>query len=521
MAATALGLALAAPAQAQPNRPRPPASLGVGQSAAGELTPLDNQRRSGKYEDVYQIQGRRGQRVQITLTSDDFDPYLLVTGPGGYNLSNDDGEGLNLGSRLTFELPADGTYRVSATSFAPGAMGAYRIQSAQASGNAEVDQPAEAEAIRVGASLQGSLGEEAGDKEGKFVNLYRLRAQRGERVRIDLSSGDFDTVLTLQAPDGSMVSNDDHGEATGTNSRLETVLAEEGEYLIGVTSFENGETGRYRLSLAAQPGNPRHANVRGGARVLAVTVGVSDYERMSDLDNTDDDATQLLGSLRQAGLLHPASIALTNAQATKDAVRSALRRAQQAAGPEDVVMFFFSGHGDQVDVARSARELDGRAETIELYDAPLRDTELQSMLSGINSRMVLVAIDACYSGGFRNTVDRPNVLGLFSSEEDLTSLVAGRLEAGGYLSYYLRTALSGEADNDGDRVITAGELSTYLRRRFRLEGDIPASTREDEANYQYLLVERGGIHIDDGVVRLGRGDARTARVDTDGIKRAK
>jgi hypothetical protein len=184
-------------------------------------------------------------------------------------------------------------------------------------------------------------------------------------------------------------------------------------------------------------------------------------------------------------------------------------------------MFFFSGHGDQVDVARNARELDGRAETIELYDAPLRDTELQSMLSGINSRMVLVAIDACYSGGFRNTVDRPNVLGLFSSEEDLTSLVAGRLEAGGYLSYYLRTALSGEADNDGDRVITAGELSTYLRRRFRLEGDIPASTREDEANYQYLLVERGGIHIDDGVVRLGRGNARTASVDTDDIKRAK
>ena len=48
-----------------------------------------------------------------------------------------------------------------------------------------------------------------------------------------------------------------------------------------------------------------------------------------------------------------------------------------------------------------------------------------------------------------------------------------------------------------------------LRRRFRLEGDIPATTREDEANYQYLLVERGGVHIEDGVVRLG-GGARTA-----------
>lgn len=510
MVATALGLALAAPAQAQPNRVRPPAPLAMGQAAVGELTPLDNQRRSGKYEDVYTIQGRRGQRVEITLTSDDFDPYLLVTGPGNYAISNDDGEGLDLGSRLRIELPADGTYRVSATSFAPGSMGAYRIQAGQASGNAELDTAPRAEPIRVGAAVQGSL---RGDGDGKALNLYRLRAERGERIRIDLSSGDFDTVLTLQAPDGTMLTNDDHGEETGTNSRIETVLAEAGEYILGVTSFEAGESGRYRLSLAAQPGNPRHASVRGGARVLAIAVGVSDYERMSDLDNTDEDATQLLGSLRQAGMLHPASVSLTNSQATKANVTAALRRAQQAAGPDDVVMFFFSGHGDQVDVQRNARELDGRAETIELFDEALRDSELQQMLSGINSRMVLVALDSCYSGGFRNVVDRPNVLGLFSSEEDLTSLVATRLEAGGYLSYYLRTALGGDADNDGDRVITAGELTTYLRRRFRLEGDIPASTREDEANYQYLMVERGGIHIDDGVVRLGA--ARTASVERD------
>jgi len=180
-----------------------------------------------------------------------------------------------------------------------------------------------------------------------------------------------------------------------------------------------------------------------------------------------------------------------------------LQRAARVAGPNDLVMFFFSGHGDQVDVPRSARELDGRAETIELYDAAMTDAQLEPLIDGLNGRTVLVAIDSCYSGGFRNLVNRPNVMGLFSSEEDLTSLVAARLEAGGYLSYYLRTGLSGEADQDGDRVISAGELATYLRRNFRLEGDIPASTREDESNYQYLLVERGGLHIDDGLVRLG------------------
>ena len=84
----------------------------------------------------------------------------------------------------------------------------------------------------------------------------------------------------------------------------------------------------------------------------------------------------------------------------------------------------------------------------------------------------------------------------------MTSLVADRFKAGGFLSYFLRPALQGEADEDGDGIVTAGELSTYVRRRFRREGDIPAETREDQQNFQNILVERGGVNVDDVVVRL-------------------
>jgi hypothetical protein len=506
--ATAIGLSLSLPAAAQPNRPpRPVLPLAAGQAHSGELTPLDTQRRSGKYEDVFRIDGRRGQRIELTLSSDDFDPYLLVTGPGGYAMSNDDdGRGNTLGSRLVIELPEDGSYRVSATSFSPGAMGAYRLAAAVPAAGERADTAQPASAITLGSVLNGRLDRDdlrlGGDK---FQDRYRLAGRRGDRVRISAVSPDFDTVLNLQGPDGATQSNDDsqdNGNAT-TNSRIDTVLAEDGDYVVSVTSYADNATGKYRLTVEPGTPNPRHAGVQAGPRVLAVAVGVSDYERTSDLPHTDGDATELLASLRQAGLLHPQSIALTNAQATTQAVRSALQRAARSAGPNDLVMFFFSGHGDQVDVPRSARELDGRAETIELYDAAMTDAQLEPLIDQLNGRTVLVAIDSCYSGGFRNLVNRPNVMGLFSSEEDLTSLVAGRLEAGGYLSYYLRTGLSGEADQDGDRVISAGELATYLRRNFRLEGDIPASTREDESNYQYLLVERGGLHVDDGLVRLG------------------
>ncbi|MFO1533973.1 MAG: caspase family protein, partial [Thermoplasmatota archaeon] len=70
------------------------------------------------------------------------------------------------------------------------------------------------------------------------------------------------------------------------------------------------------------------------------------------------DARQLYNSLRTAGLLHPASVLLTNAEATSKNVRDAFARAAAAAGPNDTFLFFFSGHGDQVDVPVSAAELD-------------------------------------------------------------------------------------------------------------------------------------------------------------------
>lgn len=519
MVATAFGLSVASPGLAQqpPRAPRPVPMLAPGESAVGELTPMDTQRRSGKYEDGFRIEGRRGQRIVLSLSADDFDPYLLITGPGGFQMGNDDdARGNTLHSRMVVELPADGVYRVSATSFSPGAMGAYRLMAQAAAADDRVDVVPAAAPIAVGASLSGRLERRDTRVGDKFADRFRLTARRGERVRIDLGSDEFDTLLTLQGPDGMTVSSDDITEngRTSTNSRIDTTLAEDGDYTLTVTSFTPDALGKYELRLAASAGNPRHAAVRGGARVLAVAVGVSDYQRMSDLPNTDDDATQLLASLRQAGLLHPRSVALTNAQATTAAVSSALRRAAAAAGPDDVVMFFYSGHGDQVDVRRGTAELDGRAETIELYDAAMTDAQLQPLIDGLNGRMVVVALDSCFSGGFRNLVNRPNVLGLFSSEEDLTSLVASRHRAGGYLSYHLRNGLAGEADGDGDRVISAGELTTYLRRRFRLEGDIPATTREDEGNYQHLMVERGGIHIDDGVVRLGAPARASAAADT-------
>jgi hypothetical protein len=501
---------LAAPSAQGQEAPAAPA-IAAGQSVAGELTPNDAQRRSGKYEDVYTIEGRRGQRLQLRLASEAFDPFLVVTGPEGFTLSNDDEEGAgeSLNSRIVLQFPSDGAYRVAVTSFRSGESGPYRLEASEPAAGAAVTAPVAAEPIALGATINGRLGGSDGRQaSGAFADRYRFHARRGQRVTIALGSGKIDTVLRLARPDGTEDVSDDtnvNGE-TSTDSRLDTVLAEDGDYVVTVTSYRSGETGDYRLSLAPSAGHPRQIGVPGGARVIALLVGVSDYGgRTSDLPDTDDDAQRLYNGLRAAGLLHPASIVLTNAQATTKNVADAFARAAAAAGPSDTFLFFFSGHGDQVDVPVGAAELDGRAETIELYDAAMTDAQLAPLFASVRGRLSIVAIDACYAGGFRNLISRPNVLGLFSSEEDLTSLVASRFKAGGFLAYFLRAGLTGEADGDGDRIVTAGELSTYVRRRFRREGDIPATTREDENNFQNLLIERGGLQVEDVVVRLGGG----------------
>ncbi len=497
---------LVAPASAQ-------VTIASGQSIAGELTPNDGQRRSGKYEDVFIVEGRRGARIELRLTAGDFDPLLLMTGPQGLALSNDDESSESRASRLVVAFPADGRYRIAVTSFRPGETGRYQLQASEPAADAIASAPEAAQAIAMNVDISGRLVE--GDTRlgsGEYSDRYRFTGRRGERIRAELWSGKFDTYLILRRPDGSQDDNDDITQDTesSTDSRIDTVLAEDGEYVLIVTSFRPGETGEYRLRVGPSPGLARQVNVPGGPRVVALLVGVSDYGgRTSNLPNTDDDARQLFASLRTAGLLHPASAVLTNSQATTKSVSEAFARAAAQAGPEDLFLFFFSGHGDQVDVEVNGDELDGRSETIELFDSAMTDAQLAPLFATVRSRMAMVVIDACYAGGFRNLIGRPNVMGLFSSEEDLTSLVADRFKAGGFLSFFLRSALTGDADEDGDRIVTAGELSTYVRRRFRREGDIPATTREDDRNFQNLVIERGGIHVDDVVVRLA-GQATAA-----------
>ncbi|WP_420477758.1 pre-peptidase C-terminal domain-containing protein [Brevundimonas sp. FT23028] len=489
-------------------------SIRIGQTVSGALAPGDATLNSGEFVDSWTFDGRRGQRLDIQLGSTAFDPYVAITGPGGFSEFNDD-DATRSGSRdsrLQVTLPADGEYVISATSYEPGERGAYRLSVADGEGAGKPptppvhpsEQASPGGEIRIGQTIGGALspGDETLDS-GEYFDRYTFTGRRGERVAVELTSAAFDAYTIVRTPSGEQFDNDD-GE-DGTDSRQQLILPEDGEYVVQVTSYRPGETGSYRFTVEPGRESARQASAPGGRRIFAVMVGVSDYGgTQNDLPFTDEDARKLAEALDEGGALNESSVVLTNAQATVGGVRDAFRRVAAEAGPDDLFLFFFSGHGNQTETPVSGVEPDGRSETLVLRDGEISDTELGDLFGRLNTRLSLLVIDACFSGGFaRNVVDRPGVMGLFSSEEDLTSAVASKFRAGGYLSHFLREGMVGGADLDGDRLVTAGELSTWLRRQFRVEvEDVESETQDGQRNYQNLVIDRGGVQVDDVIVRL-------------------
>lgn len=471
--------------------------------------------------DVYTIEAQEGQALRLALSSDDFDPLVRVEGPDGFVAENDDDPaGGTLNALLDTRLPATGTYRVVVGSYAADGLGAYSLQSGTGTGRASTGgaQVASAAAgdIALGQELAASLAQ--GDEtisSGEFTDFYNFEGRRGERLVFDMTSAEFDTYLSLQYPSGGQEDNDDRAGGETTDSRLVVTLPEDGTYRLMATSYQPGEGGAYRIAMSAPSVADGTLDPRvGNSRVFLLSVGVSDYERMNQLDNTDQDATKLAETMQRSGMLGSQSVTLVNAQATRANFEQAVADIGRVIGPDDLFLVFFSGHGAKNEVDRSI-EPDGVSETIEMFDTAISDYELAAMLEPIQSRTLLV-LDSCFSGGFDDVINnRVGRMGVFSSDSDVTSLVADKFEAGGYISHILQLAMEGQADANGDTTITAGELSEFMRTTFYrialsepLQSDWYDTARgHSGSGYQHIVVNRGGdgMPYEEVLVNLANG----------------
>ncbi|SLN75727.1 caspase family protein [Oceanibacterium hippocampi] len=148
------------------------------------------------------------------------------------------------------------------------------------------------------------------------------------------------------------------------------------------------------------------------AAVYAVVVGIDDYERMPKLTGAANDARDLAASLGNLG----ADVSLIlNREATRQHVIEAFERQAGRAGPGDMFVFTYAGHGMQEPESIPGDEADGMDETLVFagFDRSgkragerLRDNELGMLIARLNPEaQALILIDSCHSGTMTRDID--------------------------------------------------------------------------------------------------------------------
>ena len=131
---------------------------------------------SGCFADLYEFSISSSQALVISLESLEFDALLRVLDSNGVVVATDDDSGAGTNSRLSRTFSA-GTYRIEATTFAAGEVGAYTL-----SLQADTTPTPTVMAISVGQTVSGTLTSSDGrsvDCSGCFADLYEFSINPG------------------------------------------------------------------------------------------------------------------------------------------------------------------------------------------------------------------------------------------------------------------------------------------------------------------------------------------------------
>lgn len=486
----------------RPGPPPRPLALGVTQAEFDDDDPIED----GAHVHAWRIELDPARRVRIHVRSGAIDPMVEVRGPNGQHLHNDDAFPSSTLDALVDFVPSEaGAYEVRTTTAGPGQVGAYTI-------TVETREPTGVGApLALGQMSTLSLGD--GAQPGLPGSWLHFEGQAGSIVRLRVTSQAFDTIATLIGPGGQTWVNDDandvaDGRERALDSTVVAALPQSGVYQLVVTSYGRGQ-GAFAVRSELRPpvviGEDGRrpdglAGPRGGGRLLGLYAGITDYESQSDLYGCADDARLLAEGLRASHVQDERDqLVLPDSLATREGFLGGLAQIAAQARPEDVVLIFYSGHGQQTpdEDTDAARELDGLDETLVLHDGSLTDDEVVRAIDAIGAGTVILAIDACHSGGFADDfVTRPGRMGLFSSDEDVLSDTAEPHHAGGYLSWHLRRGVLGEADSrPRDGVLSAGELTDYMVDGY-VEDHRLINPEHVHDRAQRLVVRRGAVGWD-------------------------
>lgn len=302
----------------------------------------------------------------------------------------------------------------------------------------------------------------------------------GDRYRGDWADGSFTGKGTLYLKDGSQVDGFwENGNYLGTTKPASKIAeteatgdetpegADSGEVeIINIKPSEKPEIAAEKIKLAEK------------GKVFAVVVGVSAYNHMPVLRYTDDDAYRFYAFLKsvEGGALPDEQVrVLIDEEATREQILTSLEEVFQQAGPNDLAMLYFSGHG--LKGSFLPIDFDG-------YNNKVSHEEITEIFNKSRAKYKLCIADACHSGSifamrgvdendetinsYYQTLAR-SVSGtalIMSSKGDETSLESSGLRQGVF-SHFLIRGLKGEADKNTDKIISIQELYDYIYMNVR------------------------------------------------------
>ena len=229
------------------------------------------------------------------------------------------------------------------------------------------------------------------------------------------------------------------------------------------------------------PSEPVRTDQNRGVKIWAVVVGVGKYTAMPSLKFTDDDAFRFYSHLKspEGGALPDEQVEiLVDEAASRENILKAMRRLFLQADENDVVLFYFSGHG--LEGCFLPVDFDG-------YNNKLRHEEIRQILKQSKAKHKLCIADACHSG----TLDYSGPLAskgpapvsltrfyqafeeadggialLMSSKPEELSLEDHGLRQGVF-TYYVLRGMKGAADTNNDYIVSIKELYTYVYAKVR------------------------------------------------------
>ncbi|MCA9506483.1 MAG: ankyrin repeat domain-containing protein [Myxococcales bacterium] len=206
-------------------------------------------------------------------------------------------------------------------------------------------------------------------------------------------------------------------------------------------------------------------------RKVAAVIGISRYAKMEDLEGARSDAAEVAELLRTLGF--DAVYELYDEQATRPAILELLGvRLRAETGANDLAFVFFAGHGATETLPNGEKRgylVPSEGDARDPYVTGISMESVADLSERLAARHVYYAIDACYSGGLvatptegvRGRPDAPN-----RSVQVLTAGLEGQQasesDGRGVFTTYLVQALRGEANRNGDAVVTATEIGFYV-----------------------------------------------------------